>query len=61
VYVVAVNKADYLVEAPISIKDCSLISKHFNLPLENRKINVEKGLFKDSFTAYEPHVYELRR
>jgi hypothetical protein len=61
VYLVAVNKADYLVAATISIKDFSLISKHVNLPLEYRKIKMEKGRFKDAFTAYEPHMYEIRQ
>ena len=59
IYIVAVNKAAYLVDATVTIDDSALPLKHVSLPLENRKIVRGENGFSDVFTAYEPHVYEL--
>jgi hypothetical protein len=57
-YIVAVNKADYLVEATVTIHGATRFPKRIALPMESREIIAKKNSFDDVFTAYEPHVYE---
>ena len=58
-YVIAVNSSDRLVDARIFVADDSVPIKPMNLLFENRKITPQGNGFTDSFTAFEPHVYEL--
>ena len=53
VVLVAVNTADTLVEAAVSIGNAHRVV----LPFESRVIEADDSGFTDSFTAYEPHVY----
>ena len=58
-YLIAVNTADHLVEATVSIGDVRVIPKRIGLRFENRDIDPQGNRFNDTFTAYEPHVYEF--
>jgi hypothetical protein len=58
-YVVAVNTAAEPVEASISIGGTAPAFQRVSLPFEDRQIEVADRAFRDSFTAYEPHLYEL--
>ena len=58
-YLLAVNTAPESVPAAISILKTASTYRRVSLPFENRQIQLEQNIFRDTFTAYEPHLYEL--
>ena len=58
-YIVAVNTSHSMVNARISITDRAAISKRIKVLFENREIELTGNSFVDTFTAFEPHVYEF--
>ena len=58
-YVVAVNTSPAFVEARIVFPDNRINAKRVGVPLENRSLPLDANGFRDTFTAFEPHVYEL--
>ena len=58
-YLIAVNTADHLVEATVSFGEKLFTPKRIGLRFENRDIDPQGNRFNDTFTAYEPHVYEF--
>lgn len=59
IYLVAVNTAPGLVKATITFPENSVEAAQVNVPLENRAVRLEGDGFRDTFTGFEPHVYEL--
>ncbi len=58
-YLLAVNTAPESVAASISILKTASTYRRVSLPFENRQIQLEKNVLRDTFTAYEPHLYEF--
>lgn len=58
-YVIAVNTSDNTVRATISFVDSTMIPKRIKILFENREIALNHNGFSDTFTAFEPHVYEF--
>ncbi len=59
IYLVAVNTSPAFIEAQILFPDDNVSMEPVGVPLEHRTVQLERNGFKDTFTAFEPHVYEL--
>ena len=58
-YLIAVSQSDEQVEGQFLMPEGFPMAREITLQFENRRIKPEGNRFKDEFTAYEPHVYEI--
>ena len=58
-YIVAVNTSHSTVNARVLITGPAVISKRIRVLFENREIELTRNRFVDTFTSFEPHVYEF--
>jgi len=59
IYIVAVNSTGRLVMARFAMGAPAVADGGVRVMFEERRIALNGNVFSDSFTAYEPHVYEL--
>jgi hypothetical protein len=59
VYLVAVNTSPLATNANFVVEVAGYTFDQVNLPLEQRSIPAENGIFRDVFLGYEPHLYKL--
>ena len=58
-YLIAVNTSVNAIQATMQIEDETAVPDRVRLLFENREIELQVNRFTDTFTVYEPHVYEL--